>query len=91
MKNLFLFLVFIFPIVLLAQATPAPVVAPVAPSLLSPALIALVAGIVMSLNTILSSIQVLFAQWAKKEPGWLQSVSKFVLSASKFLGSNPSV
>lgn len=91
MKKLILGLILLFPLVLLAQSVPVSPVAPSAPSLLSPAMIAIVAGIVMSLNTVLSSMQVLFAQWAKQEPGWLQSVSKFVLSVSKFLGSNPSV
>lgn len=91
MKKLLLSVLLLFPVVLLAQSAPVVAAPPASPSLLSPALIAIVAGVVLSLNTALSGVQTIFAQWSKQEPGWLQSVSSFVLSVAKFLGSNPSV
>lgn len=92
---------FILPAILLiggyalAQSgTPAPnpvAAAPASSPLLSASFIALVSGIILSVNSALSLVQSLFAQWAKSEPGWLQSISSLVLNVAKFIGSNPSV
>jgi hypothetical protein len=56
---------------------------------MSLSLMATVAAAVVCVNSVLSAIQVLFTALSKTEPGWLQSVSKFLLSVSQFLGSNP--
>jgi hypothetical protein len=52
-------------------------------------LIATIGAVVVCVNSVLSAIQVLFTAMSKTEPGWLQSASKFLLSVSQFLGSNP--
>jgi hypothetical protein len=56
---------------------------------MSTSLMLTIAAGVMFVNTVLSAVQVLFTALSKTEPGWLQSASKFLLTVTQFLGSNP--
>lgn len=72
-----------------SAAIAAPTTTPVASA--TPALVGVVVAIVAGLNVLLSSVQTIFSALSKSEPGWLTSVSGFILSIAKFLGSNPNV
>lgn len=94
MKKLIMFLVFAFPLVLLAQS-PTPVVTGGTVSIVSPlisaTLIASVCSIVVCLNIALSAVQQIFAKLAKTEPGALQQISSVVSKIAQYIGSNPSL
>jgi hypothetical protein len=79
----------------LAQApspTPASAAAVATPSSgLNASFVLLVSGLVLSLNTVLSTVQVVFTQWSKAEPGWLTTLSGYVAKVAAFIGSNPSL
>lgn len=94
MKNavikLFFSIVFLFPVLLLAQSGSV-VVPPAVPAggLFSPALVGIILSVVISANYALSAVQSIFSQWAKQEPGWLQKLSSIVAKLSQWAAGNP--
>ena len=95
--SLILGLILIFPgFFALAQVLPSPspvvdavVSSPAAAPLVSGKLIAILLSAVVCLNIALSAVQQVFSALSQTEPGWLQTLSSFVLSVAKYLGSNP--
>jgi hypothetical protein len=88
--KLFFSLVFLFPVLLLAQSgSPAPVAVVPAGGLFSPALVGIILSVVISANYALSAVQSIFTQWSKSEPSWLQKLSSVVAKLSQWAAGNP--